>query len=141
MHLAQSHEAPSAAPTQPSGYEAGRCNIGPQEVARRRMTGHLGLAITAVLFLILAWTDAPVWMRLVLFLPAAVGAAGYLQAYLRFCADYGWRGVFNFGQAGHHRTTTVTDEAAMRADRRRAAVIGLSSAAIGSAVVLLGLLV
>jgi hypothetical protein len=117
-------------------YHAGTCNIGPAEIARRRMVGHVGLIVTVLLGVLLVWADAPGWARLVLFVPAAVGAAGYIQAWLRFCADYGWRGVFNFGEAGHDRTTSVADEAARSADRRKALLIGAGSAAAGVLAVL-----
>jgi hypothetical protein len=123
------------------GYRAGTCNIGPAEIARRRWTGHIGLITTVALLGILLALDAPTWMRLIVFLPAAVGAAGYLQAHFRFCADYGWRGVFNVGeQAGHDRTTHVADAEARRADRRRAMLISAGSGVIGLAVTLLALL-
>jgi len=123
-----------------TGYQAGACNIGPAEIARRRRAGHVGLAITVGLLAVLLWLDAPSWTRLVVFLPAAVGAAGYLQAYFHFCADYGWRGVFNVGErAGHDLTTTVADEEARRADRRRALLISGGSGLIGLAVALLAL--
>jgi hypothetical protein len=126
--------------TAPSEYRAGACNIGPAEIARRRRTGHVGLALTIGLLAVLLWLDAPTWTRLILFLPAAVGAAGYLQAHFRFCADYGWRGVFNVGErAGHSRTTAVADAAARRADRRRALLISAGSGVIGLAVTLLAL--
>ena len=85
--------------------------------------------------------DAPSWVRLVLFLPAAVAASGYLQAHFRFCADYGWRGVFNFGDAGHDRVSPVGDPAARVQDRRRAALIGLGSGAVGLLVALGSLLI
>jgi hypothetical protein len=125
---------------QQSGYQAGACNIGPAEIARRRWTGHIGLAATVVLLGVLLVVDAPTWIRLIVFLPAAVGAAGYLQAHFRFCADYGWRGVFNVGErAGHDRTTDVVDVAARRADRRRAMLISAGSGVIGLAVTLLAL--
>jgi hypothetical protein len=78
-------------------------------------------------------------MRVALFVPAAVGAAGYIQAATRFCADYGWRGVFNFGEAGHARTTSVIDAAARGADRRKALAIGAASGAVGLAVAMLAL--
>ena len=42
-------------------------------------------------------------------------AAGYLQAWLRFCAAFGLRGVFNFGPTG--RQSSVADDAARRRDR------------------------
>ena len=125
---------------EPSGYQPGTCNIGPAEIARRRWTGHVGLAMTVVLLGVLLALDAPTWMRLIVFLPAAVGAAGYLQAHFRFCADYGWRGVFNVGaRAGHDRTTDVVDTAARQADRRRAMLISAGSGVIGLAVTLLAL--
>jgi hypothetical protein len=115
------------------GYRAGGCNIGPAEVRARRISGHLGLAATLGLFgaLVLFRAD-PIW-RLALLVPAAVGAAGYLQAALRFCANYGWRGVFNLGEALRD-TTDVTDAAAAAADRRLALRIALGSGAIGVAV-------
>jgi hypothetical protein len=129
----------SATPA-PAEYQAGTCNIGPAEIARRRRTGHVGLAITVALLGGLLWIDAPTWTRLVLFLPAAVGAAGYLQAHFRFCADCGWRGVFNVGErAGHGRTTAVADAAARQADRRRAMLISAGSGVIGLAATLMAL--
>jgi hypothetical protein len=123
-----------------AGYQAGACNIGPAEIARRRRTGHVGLAISLALIATFVWLDAPTWVRLIVFLPAAVGAAGYLQAHFRFCADYGWRGVFNVGErAGHDRTTTVVDPQARHADRRRAMLISAGSGVIGLVVTLLAL--
>jgi hypothetical protein len=123
-----------------TAYQAGACNIGPAEIARRRWTGHVGLAITVALLGTFIVFDAPSWLRLIVFLPAAVGAAGYLQAHLRFCADYGWRGVFNVGErAGHDRTTSVADPEARRSDRRRAMLISAGSGVIGLAVTLLAL--
>lgn len=121
-------------------YRAGVCNIGPAEIARRRRTGHLGAAATVALFLVLLATDKPQWWRLALFVPAAVSASGYLQAATRFCANYGWRGVFNFGDAGFGDTTSVADAAARRADRVKAAQIGLGSAVFGTVVAVAALL-
>lgn len=126
---------------QPSAYASGRCNIGPAEIARRRTFGHAAGLVTLVAFAALLLLGAPAWVRLLLFFPAAGAAAGYLQAALHFCADYGWRGVFNFGRAGHHRTTTVAEADARRADRRMALFIGAASAAVGVLVALLALLV
>ena len=120
-------------------YRAGACNIGPAEIARRRMLGHVGAAATVLLGAVLIGLDAPSWLRALLFLPAAVGSAGYIQAATRFCADYGWRGVFNFGEAGHDRAASVEDAAARRADRRKALLIGAGSAGVGILAVLVSL--
>jgi hypothetical protein len=110
-------------------YAAGRCNIGTAEIERRRRFGHIGLAVTLVLLAALLLADAPREWRLVLFFTAAGSAAGYLQARLRFCAAFGWWGVFNFGRLGDVRR--VIDPADLRRDRLMAFGIALGSALVG----------
>ena len=119
-------------------YRAGECNIGPAEIARRRRAGHVGVAATAGFAAFLAILNAPPRTFLLLAAPAAVGAAGYLQERLRFCAGYGARGVFNLGALGP--TSHVADAEARSADRRRSVQIGAASAAIGTAVGVVGFL-
>ncbi len=116
----------------PLEYTPGACNIGPSEIARRRRTGHAGAALTVLILAALVALDAPPALRLLVALPAAGAAAGYLQAWLRFCAAFGLRGTFNFGALG--RSRSVTDRDALRRDRRRAAQIGIAALAIGVAV-------
>jgi hypothetical protein len=141
--MAARHLAMAPIPAPQPAYAAGRCNIGPAEIARRRRFGHASVITTVILLAVLLLADAPAWTRLLLFLPAAGAAAGYLQAALRFCADYGWRGVFNLDRdaAGHGNTQRVADADARRADRRKAMLIGAGSAALGTLVTLLALLV
>ncbi len=112
-----------------SAYQPGVCNIGPAEIARRRRAGHVGLGATVILGGGLVAVGAPPLVRLLLALPAAVAASGYLQARLCFCAGFGSRGVFNFGPLG--QTEQVQDNAAHARDRARANQIGLASLAIG----------
>jgi hypothetical protein len=110
-------------------YVPGVCNIGPAEIARRRRAGHMGLAVTLVVLAGLVAIDAPPAARLILVLPAAAGASGYLQAWLRFCAGFGARGIFNFGELGN--ADEVVDPVARARDRAKARGIGLASLAIG----------
>jgi hypothetical protein len=112
-----------------AAYEPGVCNIGREEIARRRMAGHVGAVVTAVGLAALVAIDAPPVARLILFLPAAVSASGYLQARLKFCAAYGQRGIFNFGDRDD--TTEIVDPEARARDRRRARQISLASFGIG----------
>ena len=119
--------APSSPPA--AGYQPGVCNIGPQEIARRRRVGHIGVVATVILFAILLRADAPPMLRLLLALPAIGAASGYLQAWLRFCAGFGAKGIFNLGPVGP--VEAVPDAAARAADRVRAWQIGLASLAIG----------
>jgi hypothetical protein len=119
-------------------YEPGVCNIGPDEIRRRRRSGHVGAVATFVLLAILEAIGAPPLARLVLVIPAAGSAAGYLQAWLKFCAGFGSRGVFNFGAVGE--TQDLVDDDARRRDRSRAVRVGLASVAIGAAVAIVAVL-
>jgi hypothetical protein len=110
-------------------YKAGSCNIGPAEIARRRMSGHIGLAATIVMLALLLLLHAPSWARLILVLTAGGAASGYLQAWLHFCAGFGSRGVYNFGALG--RQEQVVNAADRARDRARSTAIGLASLAIG----------
>ena len=119
-------------------YVAGTCNIGPDEIAMRRRVGHVGVVTTAALAAALIRSDLrPAW-RLTLALPAAGAAAGYLQTRERFCADFGWRGVYNFGRRGiEHQVTADQD---LAEDRRKALRIAAASGAIGVGVALAAML-
>ena len=110
-------------------YSPGVCNIGPAEIARRRLAGHLGLAVPMVVFAALVVAGAPHWTRLVLVVPAGGSASGYLQAWFHFCAGFGSRGIYNFGPLG--TVQEVADPQARARDRARSLRIGLSSLAIG----------
>ena len=112
-------------------YQPGVCNIGPAEIASRRRAGHVGLVATIALLVVLVAIGAPPITRLLIAVPAAISASGYLQAWLRFCAGFGSRGVFNFGRVGD--TIRVEDADARRRDRARAMQIGVASLLIGLA--------
>jgi len=110
-------------------YRPGVCNIGPAEIARRRTAGHVGMIATVVVLAILILIGAPLVTRLLAILPAAASASGYLQAWLKFCAGFGSRGIFNFGALGE--ASTVADDEARGMDRRRARQISIWALAIG----------
>ena len=134
MTAASAIRSPTPARSEPGEYRPGVCNIGPAEIARRRRTGHTGVIATVVLLGMLIVVHAPTPLRLLAFFPAAVAASGYLQAWLRFCAGFGWLGVLNFGDVG--RTEMVGSAEDRARDRARATRIGLASAAIGLVVAL-----
>jgi hypothetical protein len=119
-------------------YIPGTCNIGPEEVALRRRAGHVGLGVTAALATaLLRFRLHPAW-RLALAQPAAGAASGYLQARQRFCANFGWRGVYNFDSRGHKQPVAAAHT--QEEDRRRALQITAASAAIGLGVALASML-
>ncbi len=131
---------PTAEPGPPGGslYRPGVCNIGPGEIARRRRVGHVGLVASLLLLAILVLTGLPAWTRLLIAIPAILSASGYLQARLRFCAAFGWRGVFNFETPGHMEA--IIDPEARARDLTRARQIGFASLVIGLAAGLIAML-
>jgi hypothetical protein len=118
-------------------YVPGVCNIGRAEVSRRMQSGWIGLAVTALLWAVFAIFRVPAPWRLFLFLPATLAATGFFQAAFHFCANFGMRGVFNFGpDVG--KTDTVEQAAFRRKDRRKAQLIILYSALVGVVVAIGG---
>lgn len=116
-----------------AGYTPGVCNIGRAEIRLRRSMGLLTAAITLAMLLWIALAGGPAWLRWLTFVPATAAAQGLLQAYLGFCTGYGLRGVFNMGdRAGQAKP--VVDPRALAADRRKALLIIVASAAIGGVV-------
>ena len=113
-------------------YRPGVCNIGPEEIARRRRAGHLGVVATLVTLAVLVVIDAPPLARLIVALPAAGAATSYLQAWMKFCVAFGSAGVFNFGRLGE--IVKVEDPGARKRDRARSLQIGLGALAIGATV-------
>ncbi len=126
--------AAPADPIQPPAvdYRPGVCNIGPAEIARRRRSGHIGVVLTLVTLAVLVAIDAPDAARLLVGLPAAMAATGYLQAWFKFCVAFGSAGVFNFDAIGG--TERIADPAARSRDRARALRIGLLAAGVGVAI-------
>jgi hypothetical protein len=120
-------------------YRAGVCNIGPEEIARRRRSGHAGMVLAIATFGLLVALRAPRAVRLAVALPATAAAAGYLQARLRFCAGFGLWGVANFGPLGDAQS--IPDADARDRDRRRALQIGAASLAVGVAAGILAALI
>jgi hypothetical protein len=118
-----------------TSYIPGVCNIGPAEIKRRKLTGFIGLYVSAILFavLLVGGFDKP-W-RLLLFIPVTVSAIGYLQAKFHFCVRFGTKGLFNMG------TKLVIPETVEKAeyrqkDQRKALMIAGLAALIGIGITL-----
>jgi hypothetical protein len=120
-------------------YQPGVCNIGPAEIRQRRRVGWIGLAV-AVVFLALAFAlGIPAPYRLLVFLPVAMGASGFLQAGMHFCARFGASGLFNFGDVGP--TESVMEAEFRRADQRKAVQIIVFTVIIAAVVAVVAFLV
>jgi len=114
-------------------YIPGVCNIGSSERALRYRTGWVGLGATIILGgLLVAAGVPPVW-RFAVAVPAFAMALGFLQGYLHFCAYFGLRSVFNFGEAGK-TPEQIWDNELRALDRRRALLILGASAGVAISV-------
>ena len=96
-------------------YISGACNIGPAEIQKRKSAGVFGLALYLICGAVVLFSNEPVWVRGISFIPALIGSVGFIQARRKFCVAYGFMGAFNFGSA-----SKVTDKAALAADRKYA---------------------
>ncbi len=113
-------------------YIPGVCNIGPAEIRRRRTAGYGAAVVTAGVLAATVLTGAPKPLRLLAILPAAGAASGFIQSATHFCAGFGMRGVFNFGDTG---STDTIDQAEFRAeDQAKAKRILVQSLAVGAGV-------
>lgn len=114
----------------PGEYRAGACNIGPAEIARRRRSGLVTVAIAGIVALGLVVIGAPPWTRSIVFLPLAGGIVGLEQARRRFCAGFAMAGIRNFGPLG--MPERVADDVDRARDRRSALILfGYSSLIAG----------
>ena len=112
----------------PGAYRAGACNIGPREMARRRATGYAGLAVAAVLAVVVLAIDAPQLARAVVFLPLWVSLSGFEQARRRFCAGFAFAGIRSV--PGSDDTEAIRDPADLAADRAAARMLAAYCGAI-----------
>ena len=103
-------------------YTPGVCNIGPQEIQMRMRAGWLGLIATVVIGAFLFWLQAAPWTRLVLFLPAFVSVAGFIQAQMHFCVAFASKGLFNMDKAVGV-TESVEKAEFRKADQKKAVLI------------------
>lgn len=116
-------------------YVPGVCNIGTQEIKRRKQVGWIGLIATVVLWALFIRLDLTSVWQLILFFPAMMSAIGFMQAYMHFCAYFGFASLFNFSDLG--KTDTVEQAEFRVKDRRRAWQIIIYSILVSLVVMLI----
>lgn len=121
-----------AEPADVDPYRAGACNIGPAEVAGRRLAGLVGLAAAGVVALGLLLIDAPPLARVLVFPLLAGGLVTIEQARRRFCVGFAFAGLRNFGPIGSAQS--IGDPADRAADRRAALRMVLEMSAVAAAI-------
>ncbi len=97
-------------------YQAGVCNIGPNEALRRKRVGYMGLALTISTIVMMSIGTVSRPTRFLVVVPAMIAATGFIQARKQFCLAFGLAGTFNFGKLGEFsKVETAEFRAADRA--------------------------
>jgi hypothetical protein len=118
-------------------YIPGVCNIGPDEISRRKQAGLMSFVIAALLLLFFILFHIPSVYRVIIFFPATLSAVGYLQAYFHFCAAFGLKGVYNILKPAG-QTETILQKEFRKKDQQKAIKIIVLSIFIG--VILTGII-
>lgn len=120
-------------------YVPGVCNIGPAERRQRRQLGWTGLVFVVIGLVCFVVFGAPDWVRVIIAIPAAIAANGFLQSAMHFCVGFAMRGLYNMGTALGSEEN-VMDAAQRRADQKKGALILLYSVLIAAAVTVVAVL-
>jgi hypothetical protein len=118
-----------------SQYQAGVCNIGPSEVARRRQVAYLGGALYIFFLALAILKDFSSVTTITVLLPAILFSVGFIQSRRKFCLAYGLMGSFNFQKLGS--LTQVEDQISLKADRSTA--LSILTQSLGLALLLTSL--
>jgi hypothetical protein len=110
-----------------------RCNIGPEEIARRRRSAILATTAALVAAVALIALPVPLAVRLLMWPLATAAAVTWLQVIHRFCVAFGALGLENFGRLG---SEVHIDPHQRAADRQRALQLILEGSLIGLIVTL-----
>jgi hypothetical protein len=121
-------------------YIPGMCNIGPSERRRRRILGYVAAAGTLALLAGLLVAGSSIWWRLILIIPAAGAATGFLQDALHFCVGFGMKGIYNVINSAGIVDNVELEEYRLK-DKQKAQQIVIWSGLIGVAFALLTLLI
>ena len=118
-----------------NNYIPGVCNIGKEEINKRKRAGILGLILTVLTYSLFIYFEVSKEIRFLTFIPAIISTVGFLQARMRFCAYYGLAEMFNFDSLG--KSNKVDNNEFVRKDKKRARQIIYYSVLIGIVVGLL----
>ena|ERR1017187_3952485 len=111
-----------------SNYIPGTCNIGNEEINKRRQFGIVGLILTVLAYSLFVYFEISRGVRFLIFIPAGISVIGFLQARMRFCVYYGLAEMFNFDSLG--KSSKVENDEFVRKDKKRARLIIYSSVLI-----------
>ena len=106
-------------------YIPGQCNLGFEEIRRRKRKAFFGLVITLLSIVGLQLFHISSVYRFLLFIPLSYAIICYYQAQQKFCVVFGMKGIYNFGEIG--KSTSITNPKYKNKDYHNARMIILTS--------------
>jgi hypothetical protein len=101
-----------------NSYVPGTCNIGKEEIKKRRDAAITATIVAVVITVSLELMHANKLWRLLIFLPLVSAGIGIQQWYFKFCVRFGLNGIFNFNDLG--KTDTVEQAEMRKLDKAKA---------------------
>ena len=109
-------------------YIPGTCNIGIDEITKRKAELAIGIIVTFSFTSLSFWFQYPLIMWLLLFVFSGYTILMYFQVSNRFCVLFGWLKRYNFGTLGNQQK--INDPGQVARDRKKVLVIGLQTLVI-----------
>lgn len=115
----------------PEYYQPGICNIGADEILKRKKEFAASFILTLLLSVLNYFIDDSFGLWILLFISSCVTAVMYLQVVYRFCVAFGFFKRYNFGVLGSSKK--ISDPAQGLRDRKKVLMMGLQALVIGMA--------
>ncbi len=115
-----------------NNYIPGTCNIGNDQLTKRKRFALKIILVTLACILILQIFSLDKLWRLFMFIPFTLSAIGIQQVYFKFCYMFGIKGFYGFGELGKART--IKEEEFKKLDKAKALKMIVTSVLIGLAI-------
>ena len=104
-----------------------REQVDKNDIRKRYAIGLVGLVIALAIAFGFTALSLPRWYLLICFIPLFMGAEGFYQGYLHFCAGFASRGIFDFTGSSSEKGSVIEKEA-HKLDMQKAMQINIYSA-------------
>ena len=115
----------------PEHYQPGICNIGTDEISKRRKEFVVSLIPVLLLSGLNYFMHDSASLWILLFVASSVAGVMYLQVAYRFCIAFGIFKRYNFGPLGP--SEKISDPSEVLRDRKKVLMMCLQALAMGSA--------
>ncbi|MGZ3863871.1 MAG: hypothetical protein ACXVPN_02025 [Bacteroidia bacterium] len=116
-------------------YIPGVCNIGNEQLAKRKRFLAKCIAITIICVVFIEFFHANKFLRLLMFFPLTLTSVAAQQVLYKFCYRFGLTGLYGFGKVGDD--TKIVEGQFRELDRKKSQKMIVSSLLIAAAIAVL----